>query len=135
MTMQSESPKLTLDEPRYGLRFSVQFDRVIFDRPQFYYWVSAFDPQGFTEPVELDQGDTLQLGAAHGADELSEALSMLLDFVGAYCEALDYQRRTGTESDNGSMFSAELGSAIESAGFSSDDAAMLAESLRGRDDE
>ena len=61
-----------------------------------YAW-SVLLPDGAEEA-----GDDLQSGC--GGGNLQEGFGSLLSFLGACAEAIDYQERTGRESDNADLF-------------------------------
>lgn len=88
-----------------GLTVSVKFDRWDGDRPQYEYRIeiSAAPEDQVCEVTGTD----LRLGATDRPSD-AEALACLLDFLAAYCESVQYERRTGRESDNRDLFPAEL---------------------------
>ena len=110
---------LTLEDSESGLTFAIAFDRWDLDRPQWSYRVSAGDEV-------LAEGSDLRGGSASVPCE-AKAMADLLGFIGAYAEAIEYERRTGSESDNRDLFPATLADAADAVG--SDGFAMLAESV------
>ena len=64
--------------------------------------------------------DYLQSGCQGGS--LQEGLESLLSFLGAFAEAIDYQQRTGRESDNSDLFPEGL---AEWASQNAEELAML----------
>jgi hypothetical protein len=49
----------------------------------------------------------LRLGSCKDPSD-AEALATLLDFLGAFCESVQYERRTGTDGSSSDLFPAEL---------------------------
>ena len=118
--MIGESRTLTLQDPESGLTFAVAFDRWDMERPQWHYRVSGPAGEIFAE------GTDLRGGCASVPCE-SRALADLLGFIGAYAEAIEYERRTGSESDNRGLFPDSLADVAYQVG--SDGFAILAESV------
>lgn len=120
--MDNAQRTLTLDDPESGLTVAVSFDRWDMDRPQWAYRVSCGGEL-------LAEGTDLHGGAAAAPCE-ARALADLLVFLSAYAEAVEYETRTGTSSDNRDMFPDSLLPVAEAIG--SDGFAMLAESVEVR---
>lgn len=115
---------LTLSDGDSGLDVSISFDRWDLDRPQWLYRISAGGDV-------LAEGTDMRGGSGDSPCE-ARAMETLFGFLAAYAEALEYETRTGSESDNSDMFPDSLRSAAETIG--SDGFFMLAESVRLADD-
>lgn len=111
--------RLTLEDPESGLSFAVEFDRWDGDRPQWHYVIAG---AGET----LAEGTDLRGGSASAPCE-ARALGDLLSFLSAYAESIEFEQRTGRESENGSLFPDSMRAAAEIIG--ADGFAMLAESV------
>lgn len=120
-----EQPTLTFDYPQGPLTVSVRFDRWDGDRAQFWYQVAS---DGNTHT-----GADLRLGSGQDPT-LGDAMRCLLDFFGAFAEAVEYEQRSdGSESENGSLFSPGLRDVAYALG--SDRIAMLARDVVASDDD
>lgn len=89
------------DAVNSGLTASVSFDRWDGDRPQ-YAWHITITAAPEDQLCEVT-GTDLRLGSCSQPQD-AEALETLLTFLSAYCEAIQYERRTGQESDNRRLF-------------------------------
>ena len=109
---------LIVEDTSTGLRASVSFDRWDGDRAQYRWTLGTI---GY--PDDDTSGDDLRMGS--GAEPTdAEALHALLGFFGAYAEAVEYQQRTGTASDNAHLFPESLRDLAY--GLGSDRLAMIA---------
>jgi len=111
---------LTLSDTESGLAISVGFDRWDGDRAQFAYDIVCGSQS-------LASGSDLRLVALDPPSE-ARALESLLSFLGAYAEAIAYESRTGSVSDNADLFPDSLRAAAETIG--ADGFWMLGESVR-----
>lgn len=115
----------------HDIMFSVDYDA--YDGERWgYRWTIAHRETAFGyAPSKLQTGTDLHSGACSedNPDTLSRMLGTLLSFVGAYLEALDYESRTGEESENGRLFNAKVASALSES--SSDEVAMWAMEVEG----
>lgn len=109
-----DSPTLTLEHE--GISYSVRFDRMDGDRPQFHYRIAG------PGDLVLDEGTEFRLGSGQEAAE-GAALQGLFQFLGAFAEAVAYSR-DGRESANLCLFRAPVRAIAEHVG--SDGYAMLA---------
>jgi hypothetical protein len=128
------APRLTIEEPEAGFAASVRFDR--WDpadpaRAQFEWRI--WDLTSRTGSPGFDcSGADLRLGSGADPNE-AEALAGLLDFLGAFAEAVQHERRTGSRSEGSSLFPDGLRPLAE--GLDSGALSLTAEALRGREEE
>jgi hypothetical protein len=106
------------------LAVRVSFDRWDGDHAQY-----AWTVQSLSTPDIRAAGTDLRLGAGQLSD--AAALRSLLDFLAAWIESRDYQRRTGTASDNHDLFPEALAPLADV--LDSDRLAVLAEETFGRE--
>jgi hypothetical protein len=119
--------RLIVEDDSMGLRALVSFERWdSFDGKPVYGW-SIMDTSG----VYGAGGSDLRLGSASEPND-AEAMRALLSFFGAWIESIQYERRTGSESDNDDLFPAALRPFAEC--LDADAVAMLASSSVGEDE-
>lgn len=117
------NPMLSLSADELGL-VGVQFDRWDGQQAQ-YTWTIEIGGRVYTK-------SDLRMGASDRLND-AKALATLLDFLSAYAEAIEYERRSDTgSSENGDLFPEELRDWAEQIG--SDGFYMLASALREEDD-
>jgi hypothetical protein len=93
--------RITLREPiltarANGIDYSVAFDRYDGDRVQYAYNI-ALDGETIAD------GEDLRSGSGDDVN-LADMLGTLLDFLEAFLEACEYERRTGRRSENSDLF-------------------------------
>lgn len=107
---------LTLRSERHGIEASVSFDRWDGEHAQYAWKIAAIGCEGV-----VAEGCDLRLGAGQLSD--AKALRTLLDFFGAWSEAIAYSHGD-RQSDNLDLFPEALLPLGEALG--SDELAMLA---------
>ncbi len=84
-----------------GATISIEYAHVMLDRRQAYRWF-----------IDLPNGDkefqSEDLCSGVGGGTLQEGLESLLSFLGAFADAIEFQNRTGEESENADLFPAGL---------------------------
>lgn len=93
------SVTLIVQDSDLDIRASVRFDRWDGPRAQYVWTIESL-----TSPEITATGDDLRLGPFDRNCQDAEALATLLGFFGAYCDAVQYERRSGRESDNSDLF-------------------------------
>ena len=110
------TPRLLPGVAINGAFVSIEYARANGHRQHYRYHIDLADGTEFT-------GDDLSSGCNHS---LQSGLESLLSFLSACGESINYETRTGRESENGDLFPRNVG---EWAARNSDELSMLATEL------